>query len=592
MLKERFKLNLQVLAGVLALFVFLALLPSQAQAMTMRKGTWELDGFFRNNTGFWTENWDYSLNNDPLAVQRNWFRLNLNGKFTRSLKLKAEILAIYETEYSRERHSGVEANEYNQFDFRELRLDWRPKMGHNIRIGKQIVNWGESISARIGDMINPQDKRFDLGFTNLEDSRMPIWMVRGLHQFYAIGTSIDWIVSPYMQPDRYRVSRSHVSTGTVFADGSSVPSPRFAAYPETRNASEDWANGTALVPLYLMTAAGDNYFVMAPGSMVPGLPLFGPPLSYVYANIDGTTADGLLPFVTTADAMGGSVTPGVDFNPFAPAWYSLDGGSSFLPAPPMTFAYPVRAPNLIYDYPSSNLDDTRYGFKTSSTIGGWQTGVYFWHSREMDATMRIAGGLPAGIAGGYDVVVQYPTQNVYGAYGNKNYSFGVLRLDAAYRPNRAFNTTDLAQYPDAIAEKDHLMVQVGLNKDVMWRSINPTATFSFIFEYVGTYILDDLDDIHVPTYFVPYHKDDHVLFASGGTNYNFGMYSYALTLIYNFRNNGLISPSFTYAPDWMNRKWSFKLAYTNIFGDNDFDYPYGLVREKDMVLLTTQFSFP
>jgi len=567
MLKERFKLNLQVLAGVLALFVFLALLPSQAQAITMRKGTWELDGFFRNNTGFWTENWDYSLNNDPLASQRNWFRLNLNGKFTRSLKLKAEILAIYETEYSRERHSGVEANEYNQFDFRELRLDWRPKMGHNIRIGKQIVNWGESISARIGDMINPQDKRFDLGFTNLEDSRMPIWMVRGLHQFYAIGTSIDWIVSPYMQPDRYRASRAPTSAGTVGADGTWIPSPRFAAYPETRNVEE--YGGPIYVPLgpdgfggQLIAPAANPAAASILGAPMP---LLGPPLSYMYTPMDAATAG----FVFGAygyDILTATVVP----------W----GASQ---------AFVTGAPVVTTDYPSSNLDDTRYGFKTSSTIGGWQTGVYFWHSREMDPTMRVAGGVtPVS----YNIVVQYPTQNVYGAYGNKNYSFGVLRLDAAYRPNRAFNTTDLAQYPDAIAEKDHLMVQVGLNKDVMWRSINPTATFSFIFEYVGTYILDDLDDIHVPTYFIPYERDDHVLFASGSTNYNFGMYSYALTVIYNFENNGLISPSFTYAPDWMNRKWSFKLAYTNIFGDNDYDYPYGLVREKDLVILTTQFSFP
>lgn len=568
MLKERFKLNLQVLAGVLTLFVFLALMPSQVQAMTMRKGSWELDGFFRNNTGFWTENWDYALSNDPLATERNWFRLNLNGKFTRTLKLKAEVLAIYEPEYSRERHSGVEANEYNYFDFRELRLDWRPKMGHNIRVGKQIVNWGESISARVGDVVNPTDTRFDLGFTNLEDTRFPIWMVRGLHQFYAIGTSFDWIFSPYMQPDRYRVSRKMASTLTVPTNNDWVPSPRFAAYPENRLEEVLGASVYAGTPTDITGDSVPDVLLLVPSSMAP-LPQDGPPVSFMYTGFDAATANYVFGGLPT-------MAPGPPPTYMVPASYD-------------PFAYYVTgAPALTYDYPDSSLGDARYGFKTSSTLGGWQTGVYYWHQNEYDATMRVVGGLAAGL----NVVVEYPEQDVYGLYGNKNYDFGVLRIDAAYRPDRHFNTTDLVKYPEAIAEKDHLMVQVGLNKDVMWRSINPTATFSFIFEYVGTYILDDLDDIHVPTYHIPYHKDDHVLFMSAGTNYNFGMYTYGLTVIYDFRNNGLINPSFTYAPDWMNRKWSFKLAYTNIFGDNDFDYPYGLVRAKDLVVLTTQFSFP
>jgi len=63
-------------------------------------------------------------------------------------------------------------------------------------------------------------------------------------------------------------------------------------------------------------------------------------------------------------------------------------------------------------------------------------------------------------------------------------------------------------------------------------------------------------------------------------------------VIYDLRNNGLVQPSITYSPDFMNRKWSFKLQYTNVFADNSLDYYYGIVRDKDMVVLTTQFSFP
>ncbi len=237
MSKKRFIGNFRTFVCLFAFFAFLALIPCQVQAMNMSYGDWELDGFLRNNTGVWTENWDYAPNNDPLATCRNWFRLNLNGEISPSLKLKAEVLAVYEPEYSRERGGGIAANTYNSFDFREMRLDWRPAMGHNFRIGKQIVNWGESLSARVGDIINPVDGRFDLGFTNLEDTRMPIWMVRGLHQISAIGTSLDWIFSPYMEPDRYRPSRT-LAWGPANFDASGnwygTSQMRFTPAPELR----------------------------------------------------------------------------------------------------------------------------------------------------------------------------------------------------------------------------------------------------------------------------------------------------------------------------------------------------------------------
>ena len=76
--------------GCIALVIFavFGLIPGTALA-AMAGGGWELDGFVRNNTGTWTENWDYSPNNDLLATCRNWFRLNLNGKNIKFLKIKS-----------------------------------------------------------------------------------------------------------------------------------------------------------------------------------------------------------------------------------------------------------------------------------------------------------------------------------------------------------------------------------------------------------------------------------------------------------------------------------------------------------------------
>lgn len=534
--------------------MFFALMPCHANAANMSYGSWELDGFLRNNTGIWLENWDYAANNDPLATCRNWFRLNLNGKISPNLKLKAEILAIYEPEYPRERHGvdggePIRANYYNYFDFRELRLDWQPKVGHNVHIGRQIVNWGESISARVGDVINPQDNRFDLGFTNLEDTRMPIWMIRGIHQLFSVRTTFDWIFSPYVEPDRYRVTRQPSNIGNVNTDGSFIAGPRFGPYPETLKNAQGYRGfdfyygvpGTPTTPAFF-----------APAKFIPGIPVIGAPFDRMWSHFDASTAGFLF---------GG------------PEGYYLTG-----------------APNILHtDYPDASLENARWGFKTSTNIIGCQTGVYFWSANEMDGTFRIE----SIYTGGFDIRLQYPRQNVYGFYANKNFDFGVLRMDVAYRPEREYNTLDQTATA-GIENKDFLIVQFGINKDFLWQKLNPNSTFGFIAEYVGEYFLtDDMDEISIPSYYVPLHKDSHTLMASLGTSYDFGKYGYDLTALYNFTEggNGLIQPKFTYNPNWMNRRWKFALMYTTIFGD-DYAYPYGLAKEKDMLVLTTQFSFP
>jgi len=554
MSKKSFIGNFQTFVCLFALFAFLALIPCQVQAMNLSYGAWEVDGFLRNNTGVWTENWDYAPNNDPLATCRNWFRLNLNGKISDTLKLKAEVLAVYETEISREHGAleaamnSVSANEYNSFDFREMRLDWRPANGHNIRIGRQIVNWGESLSARVGDCINPVDSRFDLGFTNLEDTRMPIWMVRGLHQFQSIGLSFDWIFSPYMEADRYRGSRTlaYPALG-IGAYGTNLVAggQKFAPYPNL-----------------ILKDKYDNHIVPYNQIYNPfSAPLGGATILYQPFN----TLYEQLP----ANAMG----------PGAPAGYYLLGLPNSLPT----------------KYPDSSLKDARYGFKTSSTLAGYQTGVYYFHRNRFTPTVYRKATYPSGL--GFDFTDFQTTYeddvNIYGFYANKNFDFGVLRLDAAYEPDYTYNTNDIVKHPDLVAEKDTLLVQVGINKDFMVPKLNPDQTFGFIAEYVGEYIVeDDLDDIQL-TFVVynPIHKDSHTFMAALGTNYGFGMYAYDLTVIYNVRNAGLIQPKFTYSPDWMNRKWKFSLSYANVFADGKYDTAYGLVQEKDLVVLTTQFSF-
>jgi hypothetical protein len=64
----------------------------------------------------------------------------------------------------------------NQYDVRDAW--WEHKQGpFTLFVGNQIVIWGQSLSFRVGDIVNPNDTAWAFGFANLEQSRKPQWMV-------------------------------------------------------------------------------------------------------------------------------------------------------------------------------------------------------------------------------------------------------------------------------------------------------------------------------------------------------------------------------------------------------------------------------
>src|SRR5262249_6859226 len=63
-----------------------------------------------------------------------------------------------------------------QYDIRDAW--WRNESGPlTLFVGNQIVVWGQSLSFRVGDVVNPTDTTWAFGFANLEQSRKPQWMI-------------------------------------------------------------------------------------------------------------------------------------------------------------------------------------------------------------------------------------------------------------------------------------------------------------------------------------------------------------------------------------------------------------------------------
>jgi hypothetical protein len=103
-------------------------------------------------------------------------------------------------------------NLYLDTDFndvlRELHATWTP--GNSIiRVGKQIVVWGETDGFRVMDQINPLDQRRGLSDVEFESTILPIWLVRAEQYWQPDSTwlqdiSLETVFNPNakFEPDR------------------------------------------------------------------------------------------------------------------------------------------------------------------------------------------------------------------------------------------------------------------------------------------------------------------------------------------------------------------------------------------------------
>ncbi len=94
-------------------------------------------------------------------------------------------------------------NFYNDYEVRDAW--WENKTGPlELFVGNQIVVWGQSLAFRVGDVINPQDTCWAFGFANLEQSRIPQWMIHPILNFPEFGpfasNFVEVVVQPGFQP--------------------------------------------------------------------------------------------------------------------------------------------------------------------------------------------------------------------------------------------------------------------------------------------------------------------------------------------------------------------------------------------------------
>ncbi len=301
-----------------------------------------LSGFIQNTSGMWVNS--SALTNfgrqagehhgaNSLAVERELMQLDANYLLNADSYFFVRFWLVYEPPYPWEAHNiaGPNLNYdrsqsqiYNRYDVRDAY--WKLTTGPlTLFVGRQIVTWGESIAFRVGDVINPQDLSWNFGFANLEQSRMPLWM---LHPILSIpncgpleGNFVEGVWAPAWQPLYTGISyadRRYSGQGSVagavnllapsggrfdpypypFSTPAQTPAGQQAAFPQIQNLAspfqsyrlpvDTWANSIGGVRMHTLisnaelTALYWHGHQLNPASFVTGNVATGQHLQFRY----------------------------------------------------------------------------------------------------------------------------------------------------------------------------------------------------------------------------------------------------------------------------------------------------------------------
>jgi hypothetical protein len=257
-----------------------------------------LSGFLQNTSGMWANS--SALTNfgrqagehhgaNSLAVERELMQLDANYLVDADNQFFARFWLVYEPPYPWEAgniagpnlvYDESQSEIYNRYGVRDAY--WKSSDGPLTWFaGRQIVTWGESIAFRVGDVVNPQDLSWNFGFANLEQSRLPLWMLHPILSIPSLGpfdaNFAEGIWAPAWQPlydgvsyadQRYQGLDSVAGSVNLLAPSggrfdpypypfsipAQTPAGQQAAFPQIRNfvspfqtyllPSDTWANST------------------------------------------------------------------------------------------------------------------------------------------------------------------------------------------------------------------------------------------------------------------------------------------------------------------------------------------------------------
>ena len=536
--------------------------------------TLTLSGFINNSSGVFLDSQaiEYNRSKNSLSTERNYIQLDLNDNPTEHDQVFLRFWGVYEPSYpyevgcSNEFGATVHCNSdfYNQYGIREFWIKHR--LGPlDIFIGRQIVKWGESITFRATDQINPQDISWSFGFANLEQTYMPVWMIHPILNLPKFGPFDSNFLEVVYEPG-FDFMYTNVDYANNQYDGldaiagretllTQIPGGRFAGRTDTRGCTTG-ARGTV--------CTGE-------GPPPPGRPAeLAPPLVLFQRN--GPNGTGL--YVPSFKSPN-QVFPNATFansNVFVRlhtlAWDTemtaiYANAHVYTPVIQLTNQTSPVVPGAVYD-------------RRSNFIYPEYQGAGFTANRPLY--------LP-GFMSGLPLVAR--TEVMY----QNHMPYSTLAI-----PGTALYPSLIGGSPDAVTYTDQVLWIAAVDLDsayVPWLTSSGTLTANA--EVDGTTLLSPSKNmLQFPLFFSRMYHNDISGSINIATSWYWGSIAPAWTMTYDPNGETFaFFPSVTLTPPWTN-KYFMTMRWIEILGTNRFGFPNGgsdLGIFKGLSQLVFQFQY-
>ena len=527
-----------------------------------------VSGFINSTTGMWVDSAAvrYQRSKNSLATARNWLQLDINYILNGDNRFFVRGWVVYEPAYRFEYQGGGASTPprglpymndmsdyYNQYNVRDAY--WKNVTGPlTLFMGRQIVTWGESLAFRIGDVINPQDFTWNFGFSNLEQSRLPLWMVHPILNLPSWGpltaNFIEGVWTPAWQP-MYNPS---------------VDAPNM----DPSNPHSNWYDG--------------QHDVAGSVSLLAPVGAFATPLARFQTRP--------YPLVTGAIGQPNNMA----------AFPQLCG--SFVNQHCMSPAFStLSSPFLGYHLPGNTLGSSTEGFRIHTLVKNAEITMLYWHGHQFnEAGTPGAQVYVNGNPGGPQFLqVSFPQFNDIGVTLNRPiYLPGqflssvpiVLRTEAVWQDRTPFNTTDVG-VRNAVVDKNTVNSLVALDLDGLYAPwLTKTGVLNANLEW-NQYTISGYGKNLVYAFYAERwrHNEEQILFSTN-TSFWWGAILPTYTMIWNpSGNTTLLFPTVTVTPPWTN-KYFATLGYVGILGNDKFNsFAGGIFKGKSLLYMQFQYNF-
>jgi Protein of unknown function (DUF1302) len=512
--------------------------------------TWVNSSAMEYNTTRWGK-----LNRNSLASERNMIQIDVNDDLTENDSMFLRAWGVYEPNYpwetgclSNSVKSHCNADFYNEYGIRELwfKHRWGPLQ---FFVGKQIVTWGESLAFRVGDQINTQDLSWNFGFANLEQSRIPLWMLHPILNLPSVGPFSSNFAELVYIPG-FDFMYNHVDYTDDAFDGLDNIRGR--------------VNVNAPNPGGRFAGRGDNREIVLGGIPVA----IAPPFVMVQTGL--------------APAPGGGFYISLPAQQVVP---NATWGNSQIGFRLHSLAYNTEFTTFYlwnHDYQPVNRLNNRFIVPIAPGQFLRRDDLFYPQYQAVGVTANRPLYLPGALA-------QLPF---------------VIRAETLYKNHDAFNTfaipgTVFTKFnpfvgsQSGVTRSDTLLWLFALDLDQAYTPwLTATGNLTANFEVNGTTILSYSHEMQgAASYFEHLYHNDINLLASISTSWWWGAVSPNWTTIYNPNGETFLSfPTLQLVPPWTN-KYFMKLQWIDVQGTNKFGLDGGVFKGKDIFLAQFQYNF-